>query len=260
MGLDGKRAIVCGASKGIGRSIALSLASEGMDVVLLARSVDALQEVKRELDTSKGQEHRFHAVDFMYPDKVVDELKSSLSESSPFHVLINNTGGPEQGYLNEAGLKSLANAFTMHILTSQALMKALIPGMKNSGYGRIVNIISTSVKEPIDGLGVSNTIRGAMASWSKTLSRELGQFGITVNNILPGYTATDRLKEIVDLRAVTAGVEVEVMEQRMKREVPSNRFAEPEEIAAVVKFICSPDASYINGVNLPVDGGRTRSL
>ncbi|NND95292.1 MAG: SDR family oxidoreductase [Flavobacteriales bacterium] len=255
-----KRALVCGASKGIGKAIAYKLASEGMEVILLARGEDDLARIQEDLDSNNGQVHKYYAVDFMRPERVVEALQNELIESHRIHILINNTGGPEPGLLHEAELQSLADAFTMHILTSQALMKALLPGMEQAGFGRIVNIISTSVKEPIDGLGVSNTIRGAMASWSKTLSRELGEKGVTVNNVLPGYTSTERLTEIIDMRAVTAGVDLEVMTSKLKREVPANRFALPEEIAGVVSFLCSDSASYLNGTNITVDGGRTRCL
>ena len=260
MSLNGKRAVVCGASKGIGKAIAGTLAHAGMDTILLARSESGLRTVCNELDVSKGQDHRYAAVDLKDPDKVTQALSGYINESAPIHVLINNTGGPSPGPLFEADLQSLAEGFTMHVLASQAIMQALLPSMKKAGYGRIVNIISTSVKEPIEGLGVSNTIRGAMASWSKTLSKELAQYGITVNNILPGYTHTERLKEIIDMRAVTAGVEAEVMVNKMKRDVPANRFASANEIAGVVKFLCTEEAAYINGVNIPVDGGKTRSL
>lgn len=258
--LDGLRAVVCGSSKGIGRSIAIELAQKGVSVILIARSEGLLKELVRELDDSKGQEHSCIIADMNRPDQVKAALKEKISESSPIHILINNTGGPQPGRLIDAELDELARAFTVHVLTSQMLAQLLVPGMKDAGYGRIVNVISTSVKEPIEGLGVSNTIRGAMANWSKTLSMELAHKGITVNNVLPGYTATTRLKEIIDMRAVTAGIQVDTMEAKLKREVPANRFAEPEEVAQLVSFICSSAASYINGTNIPIDGGRTKSL
>lgn len=258
--LNGHRAIVCGASKGIGRAIAMELASAGADVILVARSETALTELLAKLDISAGQNHSYACVDMTNPGQLKKAIEKEVSASSPIHILINNSGGPEPGRLIDADLDELAKAFTMHVLSAQALSQLLVPGMKEAGYGRIVNIISTSVKEPISGLGVSNTIRGAMANWGKTLSIELAEKGITVNNILPGYTETDRLKEIIDMRSVTAGIQVETMEQRMKREVPANRFAEPRELGGLVRFLCSDAAGYINGANIPIDGGRTKSL
>lgn len=255
-----KRALICGASQGIGRASAMKLAEMGMDTLLLARDENALKDVADSLDRSQGQDHRIVSVDLNKPDLVRERVAPFIDESSPYHILVNNAGGPGPGPLLEADLQDLANAFTMHVLSSHVLMKLLVPGMAAAGFGRIVNIISTSVKEPIAGLGVSNTIRGAMGNWSKTLSVELGPKGITVNNILPGFTRTGRLTQIVDLKAVTAGVPVDVMENRMAAGVPANRFADAEELAAAVAFLCSDQAGYINGVNLPVDGGRTKSL
>ncbi len=256
----GRHALICGASKGIGRAIAHELASAGMSTLLLARSEEELQKLAGELDTSAGQVHRILIADFSRPDKVRQDVEDVLSEGVSFQVLINNAGGPAPGPLAEAALSQLADAFTMHILTAQTLMQALLPGMKRAGFGRIVNIISTSVKEPIEGLGVSNTIRGAMGNWAKTLSVELGPFGVTVNNVLPGFTMTGRLSNIIDNKAVTAGVAIEVMADRLKSAVPARRFAEAQELGAAVRFLCSDSAGYINGVNLPIDGGRTKSL
>lgn len=256
----GRRAVVCGASKGIGRAIAHELANAGMDTLLLARSEEELKRVADELDKSAGQEHRILVADFSRPDKVRQDLEAIISDSNSYQVLINNAGGPAPGPLAEAELSELADAFTMHILTSQTLMQIILPGMREAGFGRIVNIISTSVKEPIEGLGVSNTIRGAMGNWAKTLSVELGPIGVTVNNVLPGFTMTDRLTSIIDNKAVTAGVPIDVMADRLRSYVPTRRFAEAQELGAAVRFLCSVPAGYINGVNLPVDGGRTKSL
>jgi len=139
-------------------------------------------------------------------------------------------------------------------------VQAVLPGMKRAGYGRIINIISTSVKQPIPGLGVSNTIRGAVANWAKTLAGELGPFGITVNNVLPGATCTARLDALIEGKAKKAGVTVAEIGEQMKAAIPARRFAQPEELACAVAFLASPSAGYINGINLPVDGGRTSCL
>lgn len=256
----GRRAVICGASKGIGRAIAHELASAGMSTLLLSRSEEELRILAGELDITAGQEHRILKADFSRPDKVRQDMEAILADGSSYEVLINNAGGPAPGPLAEADLTQLADAFTMHILTSQTLMQLLLPGMRKAGFGRIVNIISTSVKEPIEGLGVSNTIRGAMGNWAKTLSVELGPAGVTVNNVLPGFTMTDRLTSIIDNKAVTAGVPIDVMAERLKSYVPARRFAEAQELGSAVRFLCSEPAGYINGINLPIDGGRTKSL
>jgi 3-oxoacyl-[acyl-carrier protein] reductase len=148
----------------------------------------------------------------------------------------------------------------MHLINNQILVQKAIKGMKDAGFGRIINIISTSVKAPIAGLGVSNTIRAAVASWAKTLSIELGAYGITVNNVLPGFTNTNRLKSLIAKKAEVQGKSEEKIARAMKSQVPAARFGQANEVANAVAFLCSPAASYINGINLPVDGGRTASL
>ena len=190
-------------------------------------------------------------------------LKETIIEAThltSYHILINNTGGPKGGPIFSAEVNEFTQAFSNHLVCNQILVQNVVPGMKEAGYGRIINIISTSVKQPIDGLGVSNTIRGAVASWSKTLANELGPFGITVNNVLPGFTATDRLEDIIGNAAKRFGGSEEEASKFMKNLVPARRFAEPSEIANAVAFLASEAASYINGINLPVDGGRTKSL
>ena len=174
--------------------------------------------------------------------------------------MVNNTGGPKGGPIFEADTDEFTKAFSQHIICNQILVQALVPGMKEADYGRIINIISTSVKQPIDGLGVSNTIRGAVANWSKTLANELGQYGITVNNVLPGFTTTDRLADIIDKAADRTGKSKEEASKWMQSLVPAKRFAQPGEIANAVAFLATEAASYINGINLPVDGGRLSTL
>ncbi len=176
------------------------------------------------------------------------------------HILINNTGGPAAGKAIDAELREFIGAFQTHLICNQILAQSLIEGMKTERYGRIINVISTSVKQPIPNLGVSNTIRGAVAAWAKTLAGELGEFGITVNNVLPGFTKTARLQSIVETSAKKSGAAIEEVEAKMQSETPARRFAEASEIADAIAFLASPAASYINGVNLPVDGGRTSCL
>lgn len=254
-----KHALVCGGSKGIGKAIGIALAELGANVTLVARSAQALSAAVQELDKSEGQNHDFLKADF---EDLLDLRKkvSGLLSVRKYHILINNTGGPKGGPIIDAQPEEFADAFNKHIICSQILTKLLIDGMKHESYGRIINVISTSVKEPIEGLGVSNTIRAAMGNWSKTMATELAPWGITVNNILPGFTDTDRLQQLISDKASKAGVPESVIEAQMKGSVPLKRFAHPAEIAAGAAFLASPAAAYITGINLPVDGGRTRSL
>lgn len=254
-----KNALVGGASAGIGRAAAIELAALGANVTLMARTESALKDALATLDTSQGQQHSYLTVDFSDSQALLAAV-SALLERQNFHILVNNTGGPAGGPITEARGESFLMTFHNHLICNQLLAQALLPGMKTAGYGRIINIISTSVKEPLDGLGVSNTTRWAVAAWAKTWANEVGQFGITVNNVLPGFTRTGRLEEIIEKRAAANTTSKESVENQFKSQVPMRRFAEPAEVAAAVAFLASPAAGYINGINLPVDGGRTRSL
>jgi 3-oxoacyl-[acyl-carrier protein] reductase len=259
--LQGKKAFVCGSTQGIGRAAALELANLGATVVLLARNENSLKQVKEELSVSQNQIHDYIAADFSAPDELKNKVTEFLEKNpSPAHILVNNTGGPPGGKAIDAGLDEYVSAFRNHLLCNQILAQTLVGGMKAEKYGRIINVISTSVKQPIPGLGVSNAIRGAVANWAKTLAGELGEFGITVNNILPGFTKTQRLQSIIAGKAQKTGASIEQIEEEMKSETPARRFAEPLEVASAIAFLASPAAAYINGINLPVDGGRTGCL
>lgn len=254
-----KNALVGGASAGIGLATARELALLGANVFLLARNESKLIEAMLTLDTAQGQKHDYVVAD--YSDGVTLQSRAeALVKDSPIHILVNNTGGPPGGPITEALTKHFSQAYHNHLICNQILAQTMLPGMKSEGYGRIVNIISTSVKEPLDGLGVSNSTRWAVAAWAKTWANEVGPFGITVNNVLPGFTRTGRLEEVIQKRAEASGQEKETVENQFKNSVPMRRFAAPEEVAAAVAFLASPAAAYINGINLPVDGGRTRSL
>ena len=259
MSLLGKNALVGGGSAGIGRAIAIELALLGANVTLLARTESKLSEVAALLDTAQGQKHGIIAADYSDSPSLISKVERLLKEQA-IHILINNTGGPPGGALVSALETELLSAYHNHLICNHLLVKAVLPGMKEAGFGRIINIISTSVKEPIEGLGVSNTTRWAVASWAKTLSVELGVYGITVNNVLPGFTSTSRLDEIIETRSKKTDSPRAQVEDAMKAQVPMRRFALPEEVAAAAAFLASPVAGYINGINLPVDGGRTKSL
>ncbi len=260
--LQGKNALVGGASQGIGRASAIALAACGASVTLMARNHHTLEEVMLGLDTSLGQQHHIMASDTSDPAQLLVSVENHLRKikDAPVHILVNNTGGPAAGPAKDAHAASFEAAFRQHLISNHLLAQTLIPGMRSSGYGRIINIISTSVKVPLPNLGVSNTIRAAVANWAKTLSQELAADGITVNNILPGATATGRLSAIIKGKAERQSSSENEASEEMLREIPARRFGLPEELAYAVCFLASPMAAYINGINLPVDGGRTGSL
>lgn len=231
----------------------------GARCVLIARNEASLQEAVKTLDTAKGQQHSYLVADFSKPDEVRAVVEPFVADNT-VHILVNNSGGPAGGPITEAKPEAFVAAFQQHLLCNHILTTLVAPGMKQAGYGRIINIISTSVKIPLKGLGVSNTIRGAVASWAKTMANELGRFGITVNNVLPGATATGRLEAIISNKIAKTGHSQDEVEQEMLDEIPAGRFGKPEEIAAMIAFLASPSAGYVNGTSIPVDGGRTGSI
>lgn len=258
--LTGKTAIVCGSTAGIGLAAAKELALLGANVTLVARNEEKLRDAMELLDQSQSQLHRYVVADFANHAQLKEAFENYLRLCPDVHILVNNTGGPSGGPIIEAETTQFLKTFEMHIVNNQFLAQAVVPSMKRLGYGRIVNIISTSVKQPIVGLGVSNTIRGAVASWAKTLSLELGEFGITVNNVLPGFTETARLEGVFAMRAKSWGKSEEEVAEQLRQSIPIRRFVQAEETGAAVAFLCSPVAGAISGVSLAVDGGKTESL
>ena len=255
--LKNKYALVCGGSKGIGLASAIELSKLGCNVTLLARNPDSLGEAIKQLDKSQGQIHRFISVDQSNPTEVSKRL-STIGQG--FHILVLNSGGPKGGRMIDASLEDLQIGFDSLLLSNQVIVKHSFEYMKKADFGRIINIISIGLKEPIVGLGVSNTIRGAVGNWSKSLAYELGPHGITVNNILPGYTMTDRLSKLMDSRAQDRNMDVDALIETYVEQIPAKRLATPDEIGNVVASIATPAAGYINGINLPVDGGYLKSL
>ena len=255
------RALVGGSTQGIGRAVAEALAAQGATVTLLARNEAQLRVVAAALPTPAGQTHDFLVADFAAPEALAATVRHYLSATgSAFHLLVNNTGGPGGGPLLQATPADFRAAFEQHLVANHLLAQAVVPGMQAAGFGRIINIVSTSVKVPLPGLGVSNTIRGAVASWAKTLANELGPLGITVNNVLPGATLTQRHTSLIEKKTAQTGHSVEVIEAEMLKTIPARRFGLAEEVAAAVAFLASPAAGYINGTSVPVDGGRTGAL
>ncbi len=259
LSLEGKYAIICGSTQGIGLAIAEELALLGANCTLVARNKEALQFAVQQLDGSLRQQHQYLVADFSQPEEVKKVIHAHVIKHA-VHILVNNSGGPAAGPVIEASEDAFLETFNQHLVCNHILAKAVVPSMKKEGYGRIINIISTSVKVPLKNLGVSNTIRGAVASWAKSLANELGQFNITVNNVLPGFTATKRLSTLIENTAKRGNTLVEIVEKNMMEEVPMKRFGEASEIAAMAAFLASPAASYVSGVSIPVDGGRTGSI
>lgn len=258
LNLNNKNALVCGSTQGIGKATAMALAAQGANITLVARNREKLKTVLAELPQQGN--HSYIVADFSNPRDLQEKVIKFIEKNHGFHILVNNTGGPRSGAILTAALEEFVNAFTQHLKCNHVLAQATIPFMKEVGFGRIINIISTSVKEPIPGLGVSNTIRGAVGNWSKTLASEVAAFGITVNNVLPGFTETERLNDIIKIKAAQEERSIEEMTEIMKNYTPAKRFAKPEETANVITFLASETAGYVNGINLPVDGGRTKSL
>lgn len=259
LSLQGKTALVCGSSQGIGKAIAIELAALGATCLLLARNADRLKSALLELPANDGQHHQFFVADFQDTHGLETVLEQLLG-AFKVDILVNNTGGPAAGLISSAQPADFEIAFRQHLVCNHMLAQAVIPGMKERRWGRIINVISTSVRIPLDNLGVSNTIRAAVASWSKTMSNELAQFGITVNSLLPGFISTSRLDAVAQSFAAREGVTKDAMIGRMQNSVPAKRFGLPHEIAAVAAFVASPAASYLNGISIPVDGGRTGTI
>ena len=259
LSLQGKNALVCGSSKGIGRAAAIEIAMLGANVTLMARSEEVLQQLVQELDHSREQQHDFLVADFS-DSKGLQQKTAQLTTSKEIHILINNTGGPPAGPIIQASPEAFQQAFHNHLICNHILVQACAPGMRAAGYGRIINVISTSVKSPLNNLGVSNTVRAAVANWAKTMANELGPDGITVNNLLPGYTETGRLFSLIDTWAGKRGITPDEMAEQMKKNVPLGRFGAPSEVGGVIAFLASPAAAYISGTNITVDGGRTSVL
>ncbi len=258
--MKGKFVLVCGSTQGIGWSAAKQFASEGANVILMARNEEKLKSNITLLDNDGTQEHNYLVADFTAPFKLQEIVSDWVMNGNRVDVLVNNTGGPKGGPISNAAPQEFLDAFNQHLICNHILATAFIPKMKENGWGRIINVISTSVKQPLPNLGVSNTIRGAVANWSKTLANELGAYNITVNNVLPGATNTGRLQSIIETKANAISESVDAVREEMADESPMKRIAEPEEVANAICFLASDKASYINGINIPVDGGRTKSL
>ncbi|MBL8758078.1 MAG: SDR family oxidoreductase [Phycisphaerae bacterium] len=260
LNLTGKRALVCGSTQGIGLAAATEIAALGASVTLLARNGESLKAAAEGLPAKDGQNHDWLAADFAKPEEVRSAVEGHLDPARPYHILVNNSGGPPPGTALDIKPADLLACLNAQLVCAVMLAQVLVPQFRAAGYGRIINVISTSVKQPIPNLGVSNTVRAAVASWAKTLSAEVGPWGVTVNNVLPGYTSTERLASLIKGRAAKSGATEEKVAQDLIATIPAGRFGKPEELGAAIAFLASPAAGYISGINLPVDGGRLGCL
>lgn len=259
LSIANKNAVICGSTQGMGLACAHLLAGLGANCILIARNEEALITAIAQLPTDLGQQHSYAVADFSKVDAVHQAI-NKITATTTIEILINNSGGPQPGPITDASSKQFQDAFNQHLICNQILCQAVIPGMKAASYGRIINIISTSVKTPLANLGVSNTIRAAVASWAKTLSNEVGQYHITVNNVLPGLTRTLRYDKLVENASTKSGQSLESVEEGLLSSIPLKRIGTAEEIANVIAFLASPAASYVTGTSIRVDGGRTPAI
>jgi 3-oxoacyl-[acyl-carrier protein] reductase len=257
--LTGKTALIGGSTQGIGLAVAIELAELGADCILLARNEERLLAAKAQLNTARGQVHQTLVADFSNTSSVEAAI-ALLLKNNRVDILVNNTGGPPAGPITQATPDDFLSALNLHLINNHLLATAVLPGMKEQGYGRIINIVSTSVKVPLPNLGVSNTTRAAVAAWAKTMANEVAVHGITVNNVLPGATATARLSTIISNKAAKTNTAQDAVEAEMLHEIPMRRFGQAHEIAAMAAFLATPAAAYITGQSICVDGGRTGSI
>lgn len=257
LSLLNKTAVICGSTQGIGLATAIILARLGANCVLIARNEESLINALKELPLADGQQHAYAVADFSDPATVSTAIQKIVA-ADQVEILINNSGGPKPGPITAALTDDFEQAFSQHLVCNHILVQAVLPGMKAAGYGRIINIVSTSVKTPLPNLGVSNTIRAAVAGWAKTLSNEVGEYNITVNNVLPGLTQTTRYTKLLD--SLSDATNKDDVEKQLTNSIPMKRIGQPEEIGNVIAFLASPAASYVTGVSIPVDGGRTPAI
>lgn len=260
--LLGKKAFVGGSSQGIGFAIAASMAACGADVTLTSRNEEKLKEAVAKLPKKRGQHHDYLVIDFgdlKKLDKVLMKYQAKTAKK-PVNILVLNSGGPTPSTAFDATPPQYQAYFEEAILASQMLVQAFVPAMKAQGYGRIITVLSSTVKQPKIDLGISNTIRAAVANWAKSLSIELGGYGITVNNLLPGLIQTERLNELMDIRAEKAQISREKVAAAMAETIPAKRIGAPKDLGNMAAFLASDLAAYINGVNMPIDGGFLGTL
>jgi 3-oxoacyl-[acyl-carrier protein] reductase len=260
LGIQGKAALVCGSSQGLGRAIANALATEGVDLAINSRSDDKLARVQAEIVEATGARVVAIPADLTDPDGVNALVAQTEKAFGKIDVLVTNTGGPAAGSFESHSPEVWRNAIAQNFESVVNLVRGVLPGMKERRWGRIVNVTSISVKQPVEGLILSNAIRAGVTGFAKTIANEVAPFNVTVNNVLPGYTRTERLIHLAEVVAERDGVSLEGAYQSWEREIPMGRLADPHELAAVAAFLCSAQASYVTGQSIAVDGGWIKGL
>jgi 3-oxoacyl-[acyl-carrier protein] reductase len=260
LGLTGKVALIGGASKGLGLAAARALCAEGAHAALMARSPDVLEQAAEDLRQTTGAEVLAVAVDLSQTDDLPDAVDQALDAFGRIDILINNAGGPPTGQFLDLGLDDWLHAFHLNLASAVTLAKLVVPRMKENNFGRIINLTSIAVKQPLDNLILSNSIRAGVHGWAKTLASELAPHGITVNNIMPGYTLTDRVRGLARNMAEEEGVSPEAVIHQLVEDIPMGRLGRPDELGDLAAFLASERAAYITGASIPVDGGFYKGL
>lgn len=260
LGLSGKAALVAASSRGLGRAVAEELAAEGARLVLCARSPGPLDDTARDLSERHDAEVLAVAADLSDPRGVEEVVVAGLARYGQLDVLVTNTGGPPAGSFESHPPEAWSQAVRQNLDSVLNLTRAVLPGMRERGWGRIVNVTSVAVKQPVDGLILSNSIRAAVTGFAKTLSNEVAPDGITVNSVLPGYTRTERLEQLAAMISEARGIGPDEAFAQWEASIPMGRVGEPREFGAVVAFLCSERASYVTGVSIQVDGGAVKAL
>lgn len=260
LGLRGKVALVAASSRGLGRATAEELAAEGADLVMCARSEGPLREAATAIERASGVRVVALPADLADPDAVDRVVAQALGTFGRVDVLVTNTGGPPAGPFESHSREAWHEAVRQNLDSVLNLVRPILPGMKERRWGRIINVTSITVKQPVDNLILSNSVRAAVTGFARTLATEVAPFGVTVNNVLPGYTRTQRVEELAAKTAATRGGSPADAFAAWEREIPMRRLGEPREFGALVAFLASERASYITGTSVPVDGGWIRSL
>lgn len=259
LGIEGFGALVGGSSSGIGLACADLLLAEGVRVVLVSRGEERLEAASAMLAAKHGRDVPWVAADLATAEGAETAFRAAESALGQVDIVINNAGGPKSGPFEALADSDWESSFHLNLMSAVRLARLATTGMKARQWGRIVNITSTSVKQPIEGLMLSNSIRMSVVGFAKTLSDELGPFGVTVNTVAPGYTGTDRLDQLAAAKAERTGTTKAAVLESWRGDVPLRRIGLPEEVAAAVVWLCSQQGAYITGVTLAVDGGRTRA-
>lgn len=260
LGLKGRVALVCGSSQGLGRAIADALAAEGADLVINSRSAEKLDAVRSQIAEATGAQVVAVSADLTDPAGVEELVSTAKDAFGKIDILVTNTGGPPAGTFEDHSAAVWRDAIAQNFESVVNLTRAVLPGMKERRWGRIVNVTSISVKQPVAGLILSNSIRACVTGFAKTVSNEVAPYNVTVNNVLPGFTRTERLIHLAEAVAEREGITVEGAYEGWEAEIPMGRLADPPELGAVAAFLCSQQASYITGQSIAVDGGWIKGL